>query len=180
MELHFCGSIFFYLNNSGKIKSMKESFLEQSWKDHVESHEKDYELLEADKALSVFLKLEEEVSKIKNKKDKEEAEEILNGMKGEVVRYISNIKTIETSSGWQFETQKDNEYKRRERHNSVLRSLLSLYRYLRKHKLDTSWAEDLGYDDDARDDLEKFDRWEITNWAMNLNESLNSQNQKIN
>lgn len=149
-----------------------DRFLEESWNRTTESEK---ELTPKEKAFSVLLTIEEEISKIKNEKEKGYLTGILNDLKQEVVDYAKEVKVIESSFGKNFETQNIFENKRRINHNAIISSLLTLYRYLRKEKLNTIWAEDLGYDNDVKDDYEKFDKWELTDWAINLNRVLNKE-----
>ena len=144
-------------------------FLEEGWNKTMETGD---ELTPEEKSLSVLLTIEEEISKIKDKEDKEYLAGILNGLRQEVADYAKEIEVIESSFGKKFETQNIFENKRRINHNSIISSLLTLYRYLRKEKLNISWAEDLGYDNNVRNDFEKFDKWELTDWAVNLNKAL--------
>ena len=131
------------------------------------------ELTPQEESFSIFLTIEEEISKVKDEEDKEYLGGILSGLRQEVIDYTKDIKVIESDFGKKFETQNIFENKRRINHNAIISSLLTLYRYLRKEKLNTSWAEDLGYDDSVRNDFEKFDRQEVTNWAVELNKALN-------
>lgn len=149
-----------------------DRFLEESWNRTTEFEK---ELTPEEKASSVMLTIEEEISKVKDEEDREYLAGILSGLRQEVVDYTKEIKVIESPFGKKFETQNIFENKRKLSHNSIISSLLTLYRYLRKEKLNTSWAEDLGYDNDVRNDFEKFDRWEVTDWAVNFNKSLNKE-----
>lgn len=147
-----------------------DKFLEESWNRTMEIEK---ELTPQEESFSIFLTIEEEISKVKDEEDKEYLGGILSGLRQEVIDYTKDIKVIESDFGKKFETQNIFENKRRINHNAIISSLLTLYRYLRKEKLNTSWAEDLGYDDSVRNDFEKFDRQEVTNWAVELNKALN-------
>lgn len=149
-----------------------DRFLEESWKRTVESEN---ELTPEEKSSSILLIIEEEISKIKDEEEREYLADILSGLRQEVVDYAKEVKVIESPFGKKFETQNIFENKRRINHNAIISSLLTLYRYLRKEKLNTIWAEDLGYDNDIRDDYKKFDKWELTNWAINLNKALEKE-----
>lgn len=149
-----------------------DRFLEESWNRTTESEK---ELTPEEKASFVLLKIEEEISKIKKQEDGKYLDGILSGLRQEVANYAKTIKVVESPFGKKFETQTAFENKRRPNHNSIISSLLTIYRYLRKNKLNTSWAEDLGYDGEIKDDYQKFDRWEITNWAVDLNKALNKE-----
>ena len=153
-----------------------DRFLEESWNRTVETEK---ELTPEEKAFSVILTIEDEISKIKDKEDQEYLWGILNGLRQEIVDYAKTIKVVESPYGKKFETQSSFENKRRPNHNSIISSLLTFYRYLRKDKLNTSWVEDLGYDGDIKNDYEKFDRWEVTDWAINLNGALNLEDMAI-
>lgn len=149
-----------------------DRFLEESWNRTTEPEK---ELTPEEKAFSVLLTIEEEISKIKNEKEREYLTGILNDLRQEIIDYTKEVKVIESPFGKKFETQNIFENKRRINHNAIISSLLTLYRYLRKEKLNTIWAEDLGYDNDVKDDYEKFDRWELTDWAINLNKVLSKE-----
>ena len=152
-----------------------DRFLEESWNRTVETEK---ELTPEEKAFSVILTIEDEISKIKDKEDQEYLWGILNGLRQEIVDYAKTIKVVESPYGKKFETQSSFENKRRPNHNSIISSLLTFYRYLTKDKLNTSWVEDLGYDGDIKNDYEKFDRWEVTDWAINLNGALSKEANK--
>ncbi|MBU6430885.1 hypothetical protein KGQ29_00705 [Patescibacteria group bacterium] len=156
---------------------MSEGFLQESWGKNQKIDGAVEDTSEADKSFFIFFTLEDEISKIKNRGTKKYLEGILEGLKNEVMEYSKDIEVVETPFGKKFLTQKTFENKRRINHNAIITSLLTLYRYLRKEKLDISWADNLGYDESIRDDLNKFDNWETTDWALNLAKKL--QNQKI-
>lgn len=154
---------------------MSERFLQESWEKNQKTSEVIDDVPATEKAFHIFFILEDEVSKVKSKKTKDYLKNLLEGLKTEVMEYSKDIEIVETPSGKKFLTQKTFENKRRINHNAIITSLLTLYRYLRKEKLDISWADNLGYDDNIRDDLNKFDDWETTDWALNLAENLRSQ-----
>lgn len=154
---------------------MSEGFLQESWEKNQKIDLAIEDTSTTDKSFFIFFTLQDEISKIKNRKTKEYLEGLLEGLKKEVMEYSKDIEIVETPSGKKFLTQKTFENKRRMNHNAIITSLLTLYRYLRKEKLDISWADNLGYDDNIRDDLNKFDDWETTDWALNLAKNLQNQ-----
>ena len=106
-----------------------DKFLEESWNRTMEIEK---ELTPQEESFSIFLTIEEEISKVKDEEDKEYLGGILSGLRQEVIDYTKDIKVIESDFGKKFETQNIFENKRRINHNAIISSLLTLYRYLRK------------------------------------------------